>query len=600
MDSIKYIYSNLLYNNGMDNYNQVFSDKELETIKTVTNKSLGQAKKPTHKFNPLYLKIMEATSFLDDLPDATFGGRKQCILQNVTQIPKCPICSKTPKLSRDTGFNKYCSKECRDSVESHKLSKEVLDKLKDKEWLYDQRVVNKLSFQDIGDVLGVSSSTVSRAYSSLNIDDIPIHKSPETQDKLKYNYFKSLLDKGLSTKEISEDIGIIEKDVKLYLFHYGLITPEIKELPPRVIEKSVKDDLITKLIDYKKNAVNFKSINDKTITNALKELYPDIIDLNPRRLAKRRATLLLLDLDHEPLCECGNELGFDSPYRNSKYTSIYGSYYEHCCLLCMQLSKTTLERRRNTNIERYGVDSYAKLDSFKLKYSQSWDEKKKEVFNKKARETFMRRYGVEHQTKTQAFLDKRTETCLKLYGVENIFLSEPHREKMRQTLFSNYGVDSPLRSPEIVKKLQDTCLEKYGYRSAMQNSEVQERSKKKAYLLKDHRGFKLQGYEDRGLDYLLDILNIDPNDISNKYTEFPSIVYEHNGRNYVYFPDFYIKSLDLYIEIKSTWTWGLDNPRNLSKLNSVKNIQLWVFDEKSKIPLMFNHYSGFPDANMVI
>lgn len=51
----------------------------------------------------------------------------------------------------------------------------------------------------------------------------------------------------------------------------------------------------------------------------------------------------------------------------------------------------------------------------------------------------------------------------------------------------------------------------------------------------------------------------------------------------------------MFIEVKSTYTWSADYEINLAKLNQTPNIQLWIFDEKNPIPLIFNKENGFPD-----
>ena len=54
-------------------------------------------------------------------------------------------------------------------------------------------------------------------------------------------------------------------------------------------------------------------------------------------------------------------------------------------------------------------------------------------------------------------------TCLKKYGVENCWQAEEKKEKIKNTLLVKYGVDNAQRSDEIKLRTQQTCLEKYGH-----------------------------------------------------------------------------------------------------------------------------------------
>ena len=82
-------------------------------------------------------------------------------------------------------------------------------KLNDKEWLYNQRIINRKSYQNIGEELGVSDFCVKK-YCKLH--DIPLlqyNKSPyETDLKLSdKDFLESEYDKGKTLDEIAKSIG---------------------------------------------------------------------------------------------------------------------------------------------------------------------------------------------------------------------------------------------------------------------------------------------------------------------------------------------------------------------------------------------------------
>jgi len=84
---------------------------------------------------------LESTKFLDDVSDINFTTRIYCIINNITEIPKCKICGNNTmpnKKDQKLGWNEFCSDKCRKSREI--LSLEINNKLKDYDWLYNQRI----------------------------------------------------------------------------------------------------------------------------------------------------------------------------------------------------------------------------------------------------------------------------------------------------------------------------------------------------------------------------------------------------------------------------------------------------------------------------
>lgn len=123
-------------------------------------------------------------------------------------------------------------------------------------------------------------------------------------------------------------------------------------------------------------------------------------------------TLEFLELNTAPICRCGNPRKW---FRDGTETP-YGGYRKYCCRLCMQQSPETVNKRKNTMLERYGVDSYSKVQEFK-----PWSDETKAQYKERADATFIEKYGVSHHTKTPEYLEKREKTNLERYGVKNCF-----------------------------------------------------------------------------------------------------------------------------------------------------------------------------------
>lgn len=69
-------------------------------------------------------------------------------------------------------------------------------------------------------------------------------------------------------------------------------------------------------------------------------------------------------------------------------------------------------------------------------------------------------------------LEKRKETCLEKYGVDHHMKSEVGKEAVKAAMQEKYGVDYPLQSEEVKEKMRQTCQERYGVDNIMDVPEV--------------------------------------------------------------------------------------------------------------------------------
>ena len=93
----------------------------------------------------------------------------------------------------------------------------------------------------------------------------------------------------------------------------------------------------------------------------------------------------------------------------------------------------------------------------------------------------------------------------------------------------------------------------------------------KEYVMPSGQKVLVQGYEDRALDTLLekydesDIL-VDRRDIRERIGQ---ITYELESKTHQYIPDIYIISENRVIEVKSDWTYHINEAVNLLKRDAV-------------------------------
>lgn len=205
--------------------------------------------------------------------------------------------------------------------------------------------------------------------------------------------------------------------------------------------------------------------------------------------------------------------------------------------------------------------------NFKIKLGQTWSEKDRKTLDD--------------------INERRKITMVKILGVDNPKKSKILQEKIKQTCLKKYGCENPFQNEEIKQKIKRNCLEKYGVEHHLQHPEIFSKLMKSTYALKDYLTpggniLKIRGYEHFALDHLLRIYEED--DIINDSNDVPEIWYNHNEKIHRYFCDFFIESINLIVEVKSTYTYNLELELNLAKENACLHagydFEFWIFNEK--------------------
>jgi len=180
---------------------------------------------------------------------------------------------------------------------------------------------------------------------------------------------------------------------------------------------------------------------------------------------------------------------------------------------------------------------------------------------------------------------KGKATCMEKYGFENAGQNPEIKKKIQKTFDYKYGTH-PLKTREIIDKRAKTCLEKYGGHPN-QNKEVQAKSEASCYKFKEYMMpsgtiVKLQGYEDVALDEL--VQKYEEEDICIGRANIPTVEYYINDTKHVYFPDFFIKSENKIIEVKSEWTIKLARgnveEKALATVKAGYKYEIWLYNDK--------------------
>ena len=204
-----------------------------------------------------------------------------------------------------------------------------------------------------------------------------------------------------------------------------------------------------------------------------------------------------------------------------------------------------LQKIKNTNLKKFGVE-------FPL---QQLKKENSEIYQKIS-QTCINKFGVDSPLKNKEVREKIKQTNIQKYGVDNLFKNDIIKEKIKQTNIQKYGVDNPLKNKEIREKIKQTNIQKYGVDNPLKNKEIWKKSQ-------DNRQISSKSkLENNFLNYL-----------KLKY-ESDDIITQYKSKEYPYYCDFYIKSINLYIEIQGHWTHN-DHPFDINNLNDQLIMNKW-------------------------
>ena len=271
-----------------------------------------------------------------------------------------------------------------------------------------------------------------------------------------------------------------------------------------------------------------------------------------------------------------------------------------------QINSESIEKAKITKLKKYGDKNYNNRI--------------------KAKQTSLEKYGVDIYSKSKEYIEKNKQTCLEKYGVShqskldsnNFKCNNPQKiinikEKTKLTNNKKYGGNSPMNNKSILykqrqslinnnkdnwwwkkddfkkmmsnitsskivqEKIKNTCLKKYNetsfsktklFKSILNNK--QEIIKQKIYNThKQNNSFNISKQEDECYNILKE--------------KYPDIVRQYKSDKYPFACDFYIPSLDLYIEYNGSWTHG-NKPFENTKEDNIK-LEYW----KSKNTKYYNN-----------
>jgi hypothetical protein len=189
----------------------------------------------------LKTQIEEQTSFLDlHYPNIKLKQRAFVLLNDLTeeQLPYCRCgCGKRASLNRepDKGFSKYFNEDCH--RRAPKISDYALEKLSNKEWLFEQRITLKKAIETIGDELGVSHVSVDRwlkKHGIKNLVDARRRNLAATEIFNDKEKLEELYNSGMTCEQIAESLNTTKGTVSRWLVYH-----DIERRSPNSYERTI-------------------------------------------------------------------------------------------------------------------------------------------------------------------------------------------------------------------------------------------------------------------------------------------------------------------------------------------------------------------------
>lgn len=249
--------------------------------------------------------------------------------------------------------------------------------------------------------------------------------------------------------------------------------------------------------------------------------------------------------------------------KNKKSKSLSATYSKKT----KEEKKLISKKRENTNLERYGVTNNLHIPEVEKKIIQKWihnygyDRPSKSPKIKEILSTKAKRNSSETVRKAKL-------TSLKKYGADNIMKTDLGKHKVFESNMKKYGFPSPMQNPEYCKKYFNNHYKKFSA---------------KDFTLPSGKTVKLLGFEPHVLTQLLK--KFDESDILIGYSAYDELkcTYISSGKTHRYIPDFYIKSKNLVIEVKSEYTYSFSEPKKRYSVENIGASFVYAVYEKNKI-----------------
>jgi len=158
------------------------------------------------------------------------------------------------------------------------------------------------------------------------------------------------------------------------------------------------------------------------------------------------------------------------------------------------------------------------------------------------------------------------------YGSEYFVNSEEYKKQMMEKYGSEYFVNS--------EEFKKQMMEKYGVEHAMQSSELFSKMlkssfRRREYTFEDGTTSMILGYEDLAIkdleeSKLYSVIEAGDNE------KIPTFWYDFEDKKHKYYPDIFLPEVNTIIEVKSTYYFEKDMPKNICKAKEVSKTFIFL------------------------
>ena len=276
---------------------------------------------------------------------------------------------------------------------------------------------------------------------------------------------------------------------------------------------NINDDLIIKLCFQKKCGRLKRNFKFEELDLNIQNYI--LNRYNDSTSVNETLTRIYHKIDVHPRCPICNKLVIWGACGNNKF------FHDTCSLTCA--GKLSLIIIKN----KYGYNNPMQFPNAKVNLEN----------------TMFKKYGVKHALQNKEIKKKQEQTCIKRFGSNNIFSSDIGKQKIKESLIKHFGVDHQMKSKEIKNKFN-----------------WKESVKKQIETKRKNGTFNKSTLED--MSYTL---------LKEKYND---VIRQYRSKLYPFNCDFYIPSLDLYIECNYFWT-HCGHPYNENNKNDQIKLNQW-------------------------
>ena len=203
------------------------------------------------------------------------------------------------------------------------------------------------------------------------------------------------------------------------------------------------------------------------------------------------------------------------------------------------------EHNKRTNLERYGNPNYNNPEQYKKTCLEKYGVDNYFKDTERMKQVYLNKFGVSNPNKLSSVIAKREQTNLERYGVREVTQSKAFQEKIKQINIERYGVPYPMQRDEVKEKYNFKINSERAFQTKLKNGTANT-SKPEIEMKK----------------FLIEIFGED------------NILCQYKTDLYPYHCDFYIKTLNMYIELNLYFTHG-GHPFDSTNKEDLNKLELW-------------------------